>query len=202
MRLSTLKRLPDKLGIAFSGGVDSSVLLEVARKLKKDITLLTFDHDDKTSSDEIIFAKEVSLKFNIPLLVGSTTDIYPKGTSKEAFWSRSRNNWFKSLDMPVATGHNLNDASEWYLMTSLTGNGGYYMDYSNENVIRPFLTTPKSDIMDYAKHHQVIHINDKTNDDIHFNKRNRVRIELMPKVLEINNGFLNTVKRNIIRKTQ
>ena len=202
MRLPTLKKLPQKLGIAFSGGVDSSVLLEVARKLNKEITLLTFDHQDKTSSDEISFAREVSLRYNIPLLVGSTTEIYPKGTSKEAFWSRSRNNWFKSLDMPVATGHNLDDASEWYLMTSLTGNGGYYMDYSNENVIRPLLTTTKKDIVDFAKHHQVVHIHDKTNDDIHFNKRNRVRIELMPKVLEINVGFLNTVKRNIIRKTQ
>lgn len=200
MKINTIRTLPEKLGIAFSGGIDSSVLLDISIKLNREVILVTFDHGDVTSEKEIAFAKETSEKFDIPLIVGSTTSKLCSGQSKESFWSVSRNTWFNSLEMPVATGHHLNDVAEWYMMTALTGNGGYYMDYSNKNVIRPLITTKRCIIEKYAEIHSVNYIIDNTNFDVDFNKRNRVRLELMPVVCNINSGFLNTMKRNIIRK--
>jgi tRNA(Ile)-lysidine synthase len=102
--------------------------------------------------------------------------------------------------MHVVTGHNLNDAAEWYLMTALIGKGGQYINYSNKNVSRPLLVTSRAIIEAYAKSNNVNYIVDGTNFDINFNKRNLVRAQLLPKVLEFNQGFLNTIKRNIIKR--
>lgn len=200
MKINTIRTLPKKLGIAFSGGIDSSVLLDIAIKKGCDITVLVFDHGNKISDEEIIFSEKIGKKYNLPVIIGNTDKKFPIGESKEKFWSECRNNWFNEFDMPVATGHHLNDAAEWYLMTALTGNGGFYMDYKNKNVIRPLLVIKKSDIEEYSIENSVEYIIDETNFDLCFNKRNRVRHELFPVVKNINIGFLNTIKRNIIRK--
>lgn len=201
-QINTLKRLPNRLGVAFSGGVDSAVMLDIAVRLNREVVLLTFDHQNDTSEEEIEFAHDTAKKYDIKLIIGKSGIVMTSGDSRERFWSSCRNAWFKSFDMmAVATGHNLNDAAEWYLMTALTGNGGYYMDYSNQNIIRPLLVTSKADIIDYAEAKGLTHLDDQTNYDVTFNKRNKVRHDLMPCVLEINPGILGTVKKNVIRKT-
>lgn len=198
--MNVLRTLPNKVIVAFSGGIDSSVMLHLALK-NREVVLGTFDHKNETSDQEIAFAEEVSSNFNIPLIIGSTQEHYSKGDSKEKFWSKCRNDWFNSLQHSVVTGHNLDDALEWYLMTSLTGNGGYYMDYSNKNVLRPLLCITKKEIIDYATKYNVKYISDPTNDDLSFNLRNKVRHELVPIVSKINPGIYSTIRRNIIRKT-
>jgi tRNA(Ile)-lysidine synthetase-like protein len=200
MKINTLKTLPKTLGIAFSGGADSSVMLDVAIKLNREVAILTFDHKNTTSEYEIDFAQRTAKKYDVKLIIGEPYIVFESGDSKERFWSECRNAWFKSFDMPVATGHNLNDATEWYLMTALTGNGGHYMEYSNENIIRPLLTTSRSLIEQYVVENNIAHITDITNGDVNFAKRNKVRHELIPYVLGINPGILKTVKKNIIRK--
>lgn len=199
--MQVLRTLPDKVIIAYSGGIDSSVLLHLALKNKnREVILAVFDHKTETSVQEVEFARQIADKHNLQLLVGYYTNEMLPGDSKERFWSQSRNDWFNTLQYPVATGHNLDDALEWYLMTVMTGNGGYYMDYSNKNIIRPILTSSKQEIIRYAQENQVEHICDPTNDDLDFNKRNKVRHLLVPEVLKINPGIYSTIKRNIIRK--
>jgi tRNA(Ile)-lysidine synthase len=200
MNINTVRKLPKNIGVAFSGGIDSSVLLNICLAKNLNVTLLTYDHQTETSEEEISFAKKMSQKYDVQLFVGRTSETINAGDSKERFWSECRNSWFHSLDYPIATGHNLNDAVEWYLMTALTGNGGYYVEYSNKKVVRPLLLTERQAIEDYAKFHDVEHIVDPTNADSNFNKRNMVRNNLLPYVKQINPGIFNTVKKNIIRK--
>lgn len=201
MKINTLKKLPIILNVAFSGGMDSSVLLDVCDARKCSITLLTFDHKTVTSDEEISFAQKTSKQYDVPLIIGNTPLTLQAGDSKERFWSECRNIFFNSQSHPVATGHNLNDAVEWYLMSALVGSGGHYMNYQNKNVIRPLLTTSRQTIEEYCLAHDIKHIVDQTNFDVNFNKRNMVRHALLPCVLKVNPGILNTVKRNIIRKT-
>jgi tRNA(Ile)-lysidine synthase TilS/MesJ len=52
----------------------------------------------------------------------------------------------------------------------------------------------------HSANYTFIYITDPTNSDTTFNKRNRVRAQLLPAVLEVNPGFLNTIKRRIIQR--
>ena len=62
--------------------------------------------------------------------------------------------------------------------------------YRNEryNIIRPFLITPKADIEDWAKRHKIKYVIDGSNMDVSL-KRNLVRLEMMPLVLQVNPGI-------------
>jgi tRNA(Ile)-lysidine synthase len=200
MKINTIKKLPSEIGIAFSGGIDSSVLLHIALKLKRNVTIMMYDHLDEISEKEIEFGIEMSKKYSIPIRIGKATSLPPKGESKEAFWSVDRNTWFHSFDFPIATGHNLNDVAEWYLMTMLNGKSGYLMQYSNKNVIRPLIAISRKEIEEYQAERNIQFITDPTNADTTFNTRNKVRADLLPVVLSINPGFLNTMKRNVIKR--
>ena len=200
--INCFRTLPQKVGVAFSGGVDSAVMLHLARSLNRDIVLYTFDHKSEFSKEEIDFAHTTAAYYNIPIVTGEikVAEI-PCGDSKERYWSAERNAWFNSFDTTICTGHHLDDAAEWYLMTSLQGgNGGYLMNYHVKNVIRPLLLSTKNSLTEYAKKHNLTYINDLTNGDRNFNLRNKVRLELLPKVLEIFPGYMNTVKRKIVVK--
>ena len=199
--INTFRTLPKKINIAFSGGVDSAVLFHIALKQQRDITLLTFDHQNDTSDEEVWMAEKYSVAFNVPLIVKKGTKEIPKGESKEKFWAEQRNSWFKSFDTTVCTGHHLNDVAEWYLMTAIAdAKGGFLTNYANDNIIRPLIITPKAVIEKYAAQNNVSYISDPTNLDVNFNKRNRVRAELLPQVLRINPGFLNTIRKKILEK--
>jgi tRNA(Ile)-lysidine synthase len=200
--INCFRTLPQKVGIAFSGGVDSAVMLHLAVSLGREVTLYTFDHKSETSNRELDFAYVTSRRYNLELVTGEikVAEI-PCRDSKERYWSAERNTWLNSFDTTICTGHHLDDAAEWYLMTSLQGgNGGYLMNYQVDNIIRPLLLSTKNSLVEYAEDHWLTYITDPTNADRNFNLRNKVRLELLPKVLEIFPGYMNTVKRKIIVK--
>lgn len=200
MNLNCLKRLPTHVGIALSGGIDSVVMFDVALSLGRKVTIFTFDHKLENSEEEVNFAIELGKTHGCEVKIGQASLEVPKGQSKEAFWSTERNNWFNEFEMFIATGHHLNDVAEWYLMTMATGNGGHYMRYSNQNVVRPLIVTPRAKIEEYAASKNLQYLTDETNNDVTFNKRNRVRHNLLPEVLDVNPGFLTSIKNNILRK--
>lgn len=195
--IHVVKTLPSKLYIAFSGGIDSVVLAHKAMKQKRDITLVFFNHNNSLANSEQTFVEQFANKHCLPLMIGNTTkQMYG---SKEKFWRDCRYEFFKGLDGVVATGHNLDDAVEWYLMTCLRGEG-HYIEYNHANVIRPLLTTKKSDIVQHATHYGLEWFEDPTNNDVEFTGRNKIRHNILPQCLEINPGLYNTVKKNIERK--
>jgi tRNA(Ile)-lysidine synthetase-like protein len=198
--INTFRTLPRHVGIAFSGGCDSVAMFHIARSLGREITLFTYDHGTATSREEIEFAEMTAAKYAVPLVTHADHLSAPQGDSRERWWSERRNAWLQAAPVPIVTGHHLNDCAEWYLMTALTGQGGFIMNYANNNICRPLITTPRSVIEQYVADNKFEHITDPTNSDITFNKRNRVRAQLLPAVLEVNPGFLNTIKRRIIQR--
>lgn len=198
--INLFRKLPKDIGIAFSGGIDSSVLLDIVLHQNKNVTILTYDHSTEQSEKEVYHAIEVKKQYGLPIHIEASREQPKLGQSKEAFWSKQRNDWFNTLGMQVVTGHNLNDVAEWYLMTAVIGKGGQYINHSNKNVSRPLLVTSRAVIEQYANKNKLNFIVDESNSDETFAKRNLVRAQLLPKVLEVNPGFLNTIKRNIIRR--
>lgn len=199
MMLNVFRSLPRRVGIAFSGGVDSVAMLHAAMQRQCEICLYTFDHKTSTSEQEVSFAEHIAREYDLDIKIGTGSSAVPKGDSAERWWSEQRNSWFNAQDDIICTGHHLDDAAEWYLMTAATGNGGFLLDYQNRNVIRPLITTRKDAVRRFVEG-RFEFIEDPTNADINFNLRNRVRHIVLPTMLSINPGLLNTIKRRIIEK--
>ena len=194
MHINHFRRLPDTLAIAFSGGVDSVVLLHTALQLGRSVTLLHFHHGGDYADRELVFADRIASKYDLPMIVQHRSDLK---ASSEHDWRRARIKFFQEYQGIVATGHHLNDAAEWYLMSCIR-NTGCIMPYSTGNLIKPLIITAKQDIIGYAQKHNLEHLEDPTNRDPEFNSRNRVRNNIMPEVLEINPGFMTMIKNRIV----
>jgi tRNA(Ile)-lysidine synthase len=197
MRYAYAKSVPEKLYVACSGGVDSVATAAILSEWR-DVTLLHFSHTDHAAIAELETVNELSVKLKVPLMTSSQTRHQQSGNS-EAQWRNARYEWFHSLDMPVSTGHTLDDAVEWYLMTCLRGRGEF-MTVENRNVFRPFLLTEKSKLVEYAVKRGLTWWDDPTNHDPAFGLRTQVRNCLVPVAEKCEPGLKNMVKRRIVAK--
>lgn len=197
MKLQTYKNLPPKVYVAFSGGVDSVAVALLAKALKRKVTLAFFSHGNAYSEIEYDFVKEFSAKHELPLVTATIPRTVTK--CKEKVWREYRHTWFNSLDGEVLTGHHLDDATEWYIITALRGQG-QFMEYRNKNVVKPMLLHRKQSLQEYVVKQGVYWIEDPSNQDVDFTLRNRVRHELLPTALLINPGLFRTVRKRILDK--
>lgn len=186
--------------VAFSGGVDSVVLVHVLLQKGYKLTLINIDHLDDWSKKEIAFTIETAERYSLDYLIRSITRVPEHGESKEAIWSRERDYIFQRLDGPVLVGHHLDDAVEGYVMNTLGQGKAYVLDYKNKNIIRPLILVKKKKIIEYAKKHDLVYLSDPTNQDNNFNLRNKVRNFLLPEIMKVFPGVQTTVKKLLITK--
>lgn len=186
--MQVLKTLPAHIGVAVSGGLDSLVALHWLNQ-RRDVVAVHYIHDSEFAATEHEFVQKFCSEFNIVLITAKQTPSSQSGLSREEYWRNGRYEFFKSVPMPVCTGHTLDDAVEWYLFTSLHGQGRY-MEYSHANVVRPFLTTKKSDFRAHADKYALKWLEDESNSDVDFAVRNRIRHDILPLALQVNPGLL------------
>jgi tRNA(Ile)-lysidine synthase len=194
--MNVIQTLPRQLYVACSGGVDS-VAAAAFLSERRSITLLHFSHADHACAHELSVVEELARTLSVKLITSCQSGRVD--TNREAAWRDARYNWFHSLDKHVVTGHTLDDVVSWYLMTCIRGEG-QIMEYSNKNVIRPFLLTEKRKLIDYALAHNLKWWEDPSNSDVNFTERNRVVNNILPEILKINPGFYKTVKRKFLQK--
>jgi tRNA(Ile)-lysidine synthase len=196
--MQKLSALPKKVSVALSGGVDSVVLLHYLKR-NHDVTALHYVHDSEYALTELEFVTNMCKEWNVRLVVEYQTKPKSKDQSKEEGWREARYKFFKNVDETVCTGHTLNDAAEWYVFSSLNG-AGHYMEYRHANVVRPFITTRKEELLAYAKKHELTWLEDPSNQDTNFAARNRIRHEILPLALKVNPGIFSMVRKRIIQK--
>lgn len=184
--------------LAYSGGVDSVVLLHTLLRRKYKVTLLTVDHNTEFSKIEVDFSKKTAQQLGIPVQVFNIPE-FDRSTSLEAFWSIHRNSIFQSMDKQVCTGHHLDDAVESWVMSTFQGTPKL-LEHVNRNIIRPMLTTSKKAIYEYANAYNLQYLTDPTNLDPNSGLRNRVRLELMGSVRSVFPGISTTVRRLLVDK--
>lgn len=88
----------------------------------------------------------------------------------------------------VATGHHAGDNAETVLMNLIRGCGLHGLTGIPErrgNIVRPMLNAVRREIEAYLEEHSVPHVEDETNADPAYT-RNRVRLELLPLLEELN----------------
>lgn len=88
----------------------------------------------------------------------------------------------------IATGHHAGDNAETVLMNLIRGCGLHGLTGIPErrgNLVRPMLDVTRREIEAYLEEHGVPHVEDETNADPAYT-RNRVRLELLPLLEELN----------------
>ena len=193
--INILNTIPRQVYLAYSGGVDSTAILDFLTK-NHFVKLIHINHGNEISAAEQDFVTAKAKEYQVPLNVYDIDPKIPKGRSKEEYWRTCRYDVFNSINGLVITGHTLDDAVETYIWNMLNGNYKT-ISYQNRNVIRPFLTTRKNKLVDWCQRKQLTWFEDPTNADKYFATRNYIRHELLPKMLEVQPG-LHTVVRKMI----
>tara|TARA_B100000029_G_scaffold491738_1_gene552261 strand:+ start:162 stop:791 length:630 start_codon:yes stop_codon:yes gene_type:complete len=187
--------VPRDVIIACSGGVDSMVALDFFVKGRKNIKVAHFDHGTPHAQLAKRFVESYCRDHEIELLQSRVTRPKLDSESPEEYWRNERLSWLYSLPGQVITAHHLDDAVEWWIFSSLNGIGRV-IPSSNKNIIRPFLWTPKEELINWSKRKKVPYIKDESNKDVRY-ARNRIRHNILPEALKINPGLYKVVKKKL-----
>lgn len=196
--LRILNNLPtENIYVGVSGGPDSMAILHFLNKTRN-VTALMVDHGTgfHDTTYPLVSSYCESNKIHLEVFRPESTEI-PKGESPEAFWRSIRyDQCFHTKDLPVITGHNLDDQVENWIMTSLKGNPRL-IPYKNKNVVRPFLLTKKSILEDYCHTHAIPYVIDPSNLQGKY-PRSVVRNNIIPEALKVNPGLYRTIASKVI----
>jgi len=190
-----LKPLPRQIAVACSGGVDSMAILDFLRRAH-DVTVLHVNHAtvhaEQAQQHVISYCETHALR----LCIHKIHHMKPADQSWEEFWRTERYAWFTSFDLPVVTAHHLDDAVETYLFNCVHGKH-HTMPYAHANVIRPFLTTRKTEFESWCARKTVPYVTDPSNSDPRY-MRNIIRHDIVPEALRVNPGLHTVVKKMVI----
>lgn len=188
--LGTLPAAP--VWVACSGGVDSVVAAFFLQRARP-VRLAFFDHGTESSQQALKFLQTAEQFKGFELTVGTITGSRAPGDSWEEHWRHERYNFLSTLPGTVITAHHLDDAVETYVWRMCHGRSDT-IPYRRGSVIRPFLLTPKSVLVDYARRHDLHWIEDASNQDTAYT-RNHVRHRVIPELLKVNPGLATTVAK-------
>jgi len=191
-------KIPRKVMIAVSGGVDSMAALDFLRR-NHEVEVFHFNHNTEGSDvAEYVVRKYVS-DYDIPFQIrGIDTGSKPKGRSWEDWWREQRYSWmdaFADRHIPIITCHHLDDCVETWVWSSLHGTGKI-IPYQRKNIFRPFRLTRKRDFELWASLNNVPYTDDKSNKDTRF-IRNHIRHDMMPHILKVNPGIYKTISKKV-----
>ena len=182
------------LNVAYSGGLDSSVLLEMCASFATTFGLrvraLHVNHGWSPEADwweqscrrE---AKRLAVDFHsVRLNMAGNVN-----AQREEEARKQRYAWFRGQIAPpglLVTAHHLDDQAETFLFrlmrgSSINGLAGMrpVSNIGGLNVLRPFLRCTRKAILDYAEEHGIHYCSDPTNSDTRFD-RNFLRHRVLP----------------------
>jgi tRNA(Ile)-lysidine synthase len=192
--IKVLTKLPRQITVAFSGGVDSVAAVDFLRR-NHVVTCAFFHHGTENSTNAHKFVTKFCEQHNLPLVVGILNKDKPKTKSLEEHWRDERYKFFDNFNT-VVTAHHLDDCIETYLFSAMHGSPKLIPLHRN-NVIRPFLTTPKSEFFNWVMRKNLSFCHDASNDDDKF-MRNYVRKHIIPHAFKVNPGLDKVVKKMVL----
>jgi len=193
-----LSVMPKRYWIAYSGGMDSHVLLHAMAVLRDtsrfDLCAVHVNHGLHSQSGEwATHCQHICQQLDVPLTIMSVDAAHERGQSPEAVARDARYAAFTELlaDGDVLmTGQHCRDQSETFLLQALRGAGPRglsAMPISSELgkgvLFRPLLSVSHAELLAYARTHGLAWIEDPSNADTGFD-RNFLRQTLMPGLRE------------------
>ena len=197
--------------IAFSGGIDSVVLLHFLNShYPGNIRAVHINHNlSKHSKDWSLFCKELCHKQEITF---KSIDINIKNSSNvEENARKKRYNSLKSelsKNEVLCTAHHQEDQSETFLLQLFRGSGVAGLasmpkmkNFADSFLYRPFLNISKQLIFDYATKYNLDWVEDDSNNNLNF-KRNLLRLELIPKLESGFDGVIKNISRSAYHQSE
>ena len=195
----------DKVLVAISGGADSVALLVALRKLGYACEAIhcNFHLRGEESNRDELFTKELCERLGVTLhIVHFDTKAYAvkRGFSIEMAAREQRYVAFeehrKAISaQAIAVAHHRDDSAETLLLNLTRGTGIKGLrgiQPRNGNIIRPLLCVGRDEILDYLKWRGESYVTDSTNLTSDYT-RNKIRLEVMPRLAEINPSILSTL---------
>lgn len=189
-------QIPKDIAVAVSGGPDSMALLSFCQAGKKNITVIHVDHGTQHAEEAKKFVKEYCYDNALKLFIYE----FPKEQAgNEASWRNYRLDIYKiwTSKFYVATAHHLDDVVEWYLLSAAHGKPKFMKSIDKTNkLIKPFLYTEKSEIINWCNRKKINFVIDPTNFG-EYNARAILRGQVIPGLLKINPGMKTSIRRKM-----
>lgn len=205
----------DKILVGVSGGVDSTVLLYLIKKITAEFKLtslaahINYNLRGEESKENQQFVKDMCYKWGIPLIIhnvtiSDTSNI--ENTARKIRYS-TFNDLLRKYDFTkIAVGHNMNDQAETFLLHLFRGSGftGLRgMLPKRRNIIRPLLRFKREEIISFAERNKIPFSYDSSNDDLRYD-RNKIRHRIIPTIQQdFNPAVINKIyeSAHIFQKT-
>ncbi|WP_136131612.1 tRNA lysidine(34) synthetase TilS [Candidatus Pantoea edessiphila] len=210
--VSLLKK-NSKIVLAFSGGLDSTVLLHCLYLCTKkypesNIRAIHVNHSlNENSNNWANHCREICFKWEIDCRI---LNVKIKKNPKQGIEANARKERYNALisslqnQEVLLTAHHLDDQCETLLLALKRGSGpaGLSAIHSSivvgkNKILRPFLEFSRKSIEEYAKKHDLTWIEDDSNSNINFD-RNFLRHSVLPKILYKWPNFTKTVSRSCL----
>jgi len=180
--------------IAYSGGLDSTVLLYQILKIKKKIPQIKIraihiNHNLTCHSKKWVqHCEKTCIKHQIPLIIENIYIDLNEKNIEEKLRIKRYNVIYKHLlfDDVLLTGHHMNDQCETFFLSLKRGSGptglsGMSLEtmFGSKKIIRPFLNITKKTLLLWAYHKNLNWIEDFSNSNINYD-RNFIRQKIIP----------------------
>ncbi|ANZ22783.1 tRNA(Ile)-lysidine synthase [Buchnera aphidicola (Diuraphis noxia)] len=178
--------------IAYSGGLDSTVLLYKLIAIKKIISdikirAIHINHNLTLSSKKWVkHCTEHCKKNSVPLSIKNLHQ--DKNNSEEKLRIKRYNIMYHNLSSEeiLLTGHHMNDQCETFFLSLKRGSGptglsgmSFETIFGQKKIIRPFLNKTKKELQLWAKRKNLTWIEDFSNFETHYD-RNYIRHKIIP----------------------
>jgi tRNA(Ile)-lysidine synthase len=184
-----------KLFLACSGGVDSMVLLHLLVKADFQVSVLHVNYHlrGEDSNNDAQFVKSTCEKLNLPFYLKSADTkqiLQEKGGNLQDVARKIRYDWFQEItdqdaDNFILLAHHNDDQVETFFQhiarkSGILGLAG--MLESHNQIVRPLLNSSKEEILEFAKSHDILWREDKSNVKNDYT-RNKLRNKLLPELI-------------------
>ncbi|MBO6058755.1 MAG: tRNA lysidine(34) synthetase TilS [Bacteroidaceae bacterium] len=197
--------------VALSGGADSVALSLMMKHSGIDVRALhcNFHLRGEESDRDEQFVRDFCQQNHIPLDVihfDTSAEAQEHKESIEMAARRLRYTWFAQRAQElhaagICVAHHMDDQAETILLNLVRGTGakglqGMQADrmIGNLRIVRPLLNITRHDILQYLASHNQSYVTDSTNLE-HQALRNRIRLEVIPLLRELNPNITQTLVR-------
>lgn len=207
--VESIKNIEKKtLAVAYSGGIDSQTMLNIACRLKEELKFnliiihINYNLRGEESKEDELFARNTARKYNLNIYV---KEIEKGSYDKKNIQNEARKDRYKFFEELynkniydyLLIAHNKDDFVETIIYRMIKGAGAdiYSVVKKKKNyILRPMLDFYRKDIEDYAKENNLEYREDSSNKSCKY-ARNKIRNLIIPELETINKKS----KDNIIK---